>query len=401
MIKRESLGEGWRLLILLLLISFPAVGTVLFTPGLPNIAQFFNVQTGTAQLAVTVYLIGFALGQLPYGPLANRFGRKPSLRGGLILAACGSLLCVLAGSLHCFTLLIIARFIMALGAAAGLKIIFTMIGDVYKPPRSTKIFSYAILAFAITPGVGTAIGGALTQHFGWQSCFYFLALYSLLLLFLLSFMPETRQTGDFQELDLKHISQGYLQTLQNKTLMTCAIILGLRTSFIYVFAAKAPFVALHKIGMGPQKFGLLCLIPPLGMILGTFISVKLADYLKQLKVLGIGLLIALGGTSYMLSAFWLGKYTIPSLFLAMFTIDVGLSLIYANASSMGIESAKNIANGSAIMNFTNLGTSVIMVLLVGFIQPNEANFLPDLFIILLVLMFLFWLHLRKLRPQHS
>src|ERR1700722_17132527 len=126
-LARESLAEGWRLYILLLLISFPAVGTVLFTPGLPNIAQFFNVSTGAAQLGVTVYLIGFALGQLPYGPLANCFGRKPSLRAGLIIAAFGALLCVLAGEIKSFPLLISARFIQALGAAAGLKIIFTMI----------------------------------------------------------------------------------------------------------------------------------------------------------------------------------------------------------------------------------------------------------------------------------
>lgn len=168
------------------------MSTVLFTPALPAIARYFSVSSGTAQLAVTFFLVGFAIGQLPYGPLSNRFGRKPLLYSGLVLAAVASIVCVFAGYMHFFWLLIAARFFMALGASAGLKIVYTMVGDTEQEMgKSATIFTYIILAYAIAPGVATSIGGFLMQYFNWQSCFYFLAAYSLFLLLFSTRLPET------------------------------------------------------------------------------------------------------------------------------------------------------------------------------------------------------------------
>lgn len=99
---------------LLLLISFASVNAVLFTPALPGIAYFFGISADTAQQTITWFLIGYALGQLLYGPIANRFGRKPALYAGIGLQIVSSLLCVLAGVLHQYWLLVVARFLLAL-----------------------------------------------------------------------------------------------------------------------------------------------------------------------------------------------------------------------------------------------------------------------------------------------
>src|SRR3990167_470523 len=98
---------------LLLLISFASVNAVLFTPALPNIANFFSIANDTAQQTISLFLIGYALGQLVYGPLANRYGRKPALYLGISLQIISSLLCVLAGITHQFWLLILGRFLLA------------------------------------------------------------------------------------------------------------------------------------------------------------------------------------------------------------------------------------------------------------------------------------------------
>jgi MFS family permease len=142
------------LLTLLLLVSYPSVGAVLFTPALPAIAQFFAISSSIAQLTITLFLIGYAVGQLPYGPLSNKVGRKPALYIGLSISVFGALLCAVAGLLAQFWLLILARIITALGASVGLMMALTIISDYYQPEAARKKFSFIIMAFAIAPGVG-------------------------------------------------------------------------------------------------------------------------------------------------------------------------------------------------------------------------------------------------------
>ena len=140
---------------------------------------------------MTIYLIGYALGQLPFGPISNRFGRKNALYLGLSLAAIAACLSILSAYTHTYSLFIVARFLFALGATAGLQVIYTVIGDLYVPPKSIQIASYMTLVFAMSPSISTTIGGFLTEYLGWQSCFYFLLIYCLVLIFLCRFLPET------------------------------------------------------------------------------------------------------------------------------------------------------------------------------------------------------------------
>ena len=138
-------------LTLLLLISFASVNAVLFTPALPQIAAFFSITNEKVQLTITWFLIGYAFGQLLYGPLANRFGRKPALYAGILLQIISSLACVLAGKLHNYDALVAARFALALGSGVGLKMTFTLVNECYEPKSASKKIAYLMLAFAITP----------------------------------------------------------------------------------------------------------------------------------------------------------------------------------------------------------------------------------------------------------
>src|SRR5690349_18525902 len=103
-------------LTLLLMISFASVNAVLFTPALPAIADFYAISDSEAQLTITLFLIGYAVGQLIYGPIANRFGRKPALYAGIILQIISSLLCVFAGIIHVYSILVLGRLFLALGS---------------------------------------------------------------------------------------------------------------------------------------------------------------------------------------------------------------------------------------------------------------------------------------------
>lgn len=381
--------------ILLMLVSFGSVGAVLFTPALPTIKTFFGLTVGEAQFTITAYLIGYALGQLPYGPLANRFGRKKALYIGLSLGIIGSLLCALSGPLNSFALLIIARFIQALGACVGLKISFTMIADVYNQTEATKKISRILLSFAIMPGIAVAIGGFLTKLFNWESCFYFLSLFGAVMLFFATRLPETAKSFDAHAFKARSIIGGYGLNFKNRRLVISGLMMGFGSAVIYIFSSKAPFIGISLIGLAPEVFGTYNLIPLIGMLLGTLLAARLAGRFPILNILLFGIISSFLTTFIMLIPFAMGILNVWTLFFPMIFIYLAESIIYANVSSFGLASAKNKANGSAVLNFINLTTTVLGVLLAEFIYPESAILMPISFMIAFFIMIFLWLRLRR------
>ncbi len=382
--------------ILLILVSFASVGAVLFTPALPSIQAFFGISVGQAQLTVTSYLVGYALGQLPYGPIANRYGRKPALYIGICVAILGSLLCALSATVESFGLLVFARVLQALGASVGLKICFTMVADAYEQTAATKMISRVLLSFAVMPAVAVAIGGWLTEHFQWQSCFYFLVAFSFVALFLASRLPETASSLDPLAMRFSSIISGYHAKLSNKRLVISGLIMGCGSSVIYIFAMKSPFIGINLIGLSPEKFGLYNFIPLVGMISGSLLASRLAGRFVLINLLAGGILGALVATMTMLVPFALSAITPWTLFLPMVLIYIAESIVFAHISSFALAGAKNKSNASAVLNFINMSMTVVAVLLCELIYPESAFVLPLSFAFFFLLMLCFWFRLRRL-----
>lgn len=363
-------------ILLFLLISFGSVSAVLFTPALPQISTYFGVTNSSAQLTITLFLIGYAVGQLLYGPLANGYGRKIALYIGIFLEIVSSLVCVLSASLHWFWLLVVARLFMALGASVGLKMSFTLVSDCYSPQESTKVISHLMIAFAITPGLGVALGGFLTQHLGWQSCFYFLTLYGIFLLYLTYRMPETATAIDQSALKLSNILHKYSRKLKNKQLLLGGALMGCATAFVYVFASLAPFIAMQQMHLNPSQYGLWNLLPPIGIISGSQLSAYLAKRLPAIRAISLGISIMVLGVVLMFIAFALHWLSPIWLFLPLMIIYIGMSFVFANASTLAMQTVQDKSSASAMMNFINMGIATLSVLLLGFISTQSSLLLP-------------------------
>ncbi len=368
--------------ILFLLVSFGSVSAVLFTPALPTIQAFFKVSAGEAQLAVTSYLAGYALGQLPYGPLANGIGRKKTLYVGISLAILGSLFCALSSFVGSFWVLVLARFIQALGACVGLKMSFTIVLDVYDSLTATRMISKFLAAFAIMPGVAIAIGGSLVQWMNWESCFYFLALFGAVMLVFVSRLPETAPSIDIRSLDFLSILEGYRLKLKNKRLLLSGILVGCGTAVIYVFAARAPFIGINLIGMRPDTFGFFNFIPSLGMLIGSFLSTWLVKRYSPFPLLRAGIWICFVLALGMLGLFIFFGPSIWSLFFPIALMYAADALVFTTGSSLGLTSAKNKSNASAIFNFLNIGMALVGVLVSEWVYPEVAVVLPIAAIVL-------------------
>lgn len=293
-----------------------------------------------------------------------------------------------------FKLLIFARFLQALGACVGLKISFTMIADKYDQVGATKMIARMMIAFAIMPGIAVAIGGWLTRLLNWESCFYFLACFGAAVLWLSTRLPETATSLDRGALNLSAILSGYLSKLKNKQLVLSGLMMGCGSAVIYIFASKAPFIGINLIGLTPDAFGTYNLIPLLGMLFGALLSAKLAGRFSLLSLLLTGIVGSLIVTFTMLIPFLLGALNPVSLFFPMLLIYLAESLVFANISSFGLAHAKNKSYGSAILNFINLGTTVIAVLLSEFIDPESAILMPVSFMLFFCVMLWLWFRLK-------
>jgi len=347
---------------LLLMISFASVNAVLFTPALPNIADFFSQSTESAQRTITWFLIGYASGQLIYGPIANRYGRKPALYLGVGLQIASSLLCVFAGFIHQFTLLIIGRFLLALGSGVGLKMAFTLVNECYEPQIASQKISYLMLAFAVTPALSVAVSGELNANFGWMSCFYAGAIYGFILLLLTFQLPETQTNLNYDALKLKNLFHGYVFHLKKSELIVGSLLMGSATSFVYVFAALSPFVAMNLLGMKSAEYGMANILPAIGLIFGSLCSAKLAKKHGLQAIIGKGILITGSGVGLMIAAALARLSAIYSIFLPMIIVYFGLAFIIANASTAAMIHVNDKSHGSAVMNFINIGIATLAVL---------------------------------------
>jgi MFS family permease len=277
--------------------------------------------------------------------------------------------------------LVLGRFILALGSGVGLKMTYTLVNESYEPKVASQKISYLVMAFAIMPGISVALGGILNTYYGWTSCFYVSALYGLLLLVLLTKLPETQKILDLNAFKIKHLLHSYSTPFKNMQLIAGGLLMGGSACFVYVFAALAPFIAINLYGMNSAQYGMANILPPIGLILGALLSAKLTKQYSLNTMIQIGLYIAGVGVTSMIIAIAAHLSVVLTLFAPMVIIYFGLSLIIPNASVLAMNQVIDKAHGSSVMNFINMGFATLVTLSLGFF-PINMQLLPIIYIVL-------------------
>ncbi len=377
---------------LFLLMSFSSVIAVAYTPALPAIEQFFAVTASQAQYTMTAYLLGFAIGPLIYGPFSNRFGRRPTLKVGLFLTLLVTLLCILAGGLHWFWVLVVLRFFQALAAASGMTIALTMVGDYYQQ-HTAKVMPLVMSSFAIMPGLTTMLCGYLVHRYGWLSCFYFMMIYMAIILVMVYWLPETGAERDLDALNWRKIGLRYAAQLTHKKVVLMCVLMGLASALIYIYASAGPFLGIVKVGISPSQYGLWMLIPYLCMTVGSLTSAWLAHYFHPFKILacGVGGVIACGIA--MILAFVFNGVEVWSLFGITALLFLFELYVFANASSIISMSVPDKSNVSAVMSMINMAIPFTLVQIVAESHNLGILVMPVAFLIvgMVMLVVAYWL----------
>ena len=314
-----------RNLIVLILGTLIAIGPFsidMYLPGFANVAKEFDVDISKVGLTLTSYLIGIALGQLAYGPLMDRFGRRRPLIGGLLLFIASSLVCAFSWKLD---ILIIARFFMALGGCAGMVASKAIVRDLFEKKQVADVLSTLMLIMGVAPIIAPTVGGLVIGAFDWEAVFFILAGFAIVMLLLITYiLPESAKPNRATSLRPKKIIREYISILKNREFFIFAVTRGFTLGALLCYVSSAPFIFIEFFGLSEQQFGWVFGSNALGLILGSQIN-RLA--LKRFSLFNIAVsvsiglsLLTLGGLAVSLVFgihFWI---IYPFLFLMLFSI---------------------------------------------------------------------------------
>jgi DHA1 family bicyclomycin/chloramphenicol resistance-like MFS transporter len=207
------------------------------------------------ETTMAAYLVGIAVSQLFYGPISDRFGRKPPLYFGFALYAIGAAGCALAGSMPALTLL---RVVQALGGSSGFVIGRAIVRDRCEPHEAARAFSLLMMIVALGPVFAPVAGGFVVTHFGWRATFVFQTALGLALFAATHFLlRESRPESTVKPLNLANVLRTYVRLGKDRLLVGYSLVGGFGMGALFSYVTGAPTVLTHRYDLSPQQFGAL------------------------------------------------------------------------------------------------------------------------------------------------
>lgn len=339
---------------LLLLVAMTGVAPIslyMLVPALPTLAATFGGDISVAQMTVSLYMVGIACSQIIMGPLSDRFGRRPVLLAGLTLMVAASAACSFAETLP---QLIAARFLQALGGAAGMVVSRAIIRDLYSRDRISSMISLVIAVMMIAQMLSPLTGGLLETAFGWRAIFYVITAAALVIAVAIAVaLPETRRDrveaggfrGDVGSLLKSRAFIGYL---------ACQV---MASQIIFTFAGAGPYVVVTQMGRSSAEYGAWFATTGLAYLVGNLFCVRFAPRHSLEKLIWFGLALQIAGA--LLNLLWgvIGLNQAPAwLFGTQMIVMVANAFVMSN-SAAGAISVRPEAAGTAsgAMGFLQMG----------------------------------------------
>ncbi|MEN9985318.1 MAG: Bicyclomycin resistance protein [Pseudomonadota bacterium] len=282
----SSQEQSLRVLaILSALMSFASISTDLYLPALPAMGESLHADAGAVELTISGYLIGFSIGQLFWGPISDRYGRRLPIILGLLLFIVGSAGCALSTSVP---MMISWRLVQAVGACANVVLSRAMVRDLYVGHQAARMLSVLMTVMAVAPLIGPSVGGLILHVASWRAIFWLLVGVGSLTLWSLTVLPETLLPERRNTQSILSAFLGYAQLLRQPILLAYAGVGGCFYGgmFAYVAGTPAAYISHHQVS--PQHYGLLFALGIVGIMMANQINARLV------RRLGIDHLIRFG-----------------------------------------------------------------------------------------------------------
>jgi DHA1 family bicyclomycin/chloramphenicol resistance-like MFS transporter len=362
--RREAAQHGWRVLaVLTMLMGFASISTDLYLPAMPAMSESLGASAGMVEWTISGYLIGFSLGQLLWGPIGDRYGRRLPVAIGLVFFIIGSAGCALAGSAG---IMIFWRVVQAVGACASVVLARAMVRDLYAGDRAAQMLSTLLTVMAIAPLIGPMLGGQILAFAGWRMIFWLLVCVGGLTLIALATLPETlpKERRNHEPLHLAMLR--YRSMLRDRKFLGYAFAGGFYYAGIFAYLAGTPYAYISYYHVPPQYYGLLFGVGIVGIMATNFTNARMVMKHSSKKLLARGSAVAaVAGIALALTSHS-GFGGLIGLVIPLF-IFVGIAGFIAANSIAGALThfPKHAGAASALVGAVHYGCGVLGSALVG------------------------------------
>jgi MFS transporter, DHA1 family, multidrug resistance protein len=362
---------------LLIILILGALSTLspfsidMYLPAFPQIARDLGTTPAQISLSVSGYFVGLALGQLFYGPLLDRFGRKPPLYAGLSLFVAASLGCIAVRSPGLF---IAFRLLQALGGCVAQVGAIAMVRDFFPARESARILSLLILVLSVSPLFAPTIGGLVATTVGWAWIFVILAAFALFLIIVIGLLlPEGHQPDTEISLQPRAVVKGFAAIIRHPQFYTYAFGGAFAFAGLFVYVTGSPIIFIDSFHVGPRGYGLIFAALAMSFIGGSQLNIWLTRRHADRKIFrlavicqNIVMLIILGGTLG-------GWYGLSANIVLLMLYLPFCGMAYPNAAAIALEPfSKNIGSASALLGFLQMSIGALASTGVGFLQASSA-----------------------------
>ena len=312
----------------------------MYLPALPVIAQEFGVNAGSAQMTLSTYILGFAIGQLFYGPMADSIGRKPVILGGTLIFAAAAVACALANTID---QLIAMRFLHGLAAAAASVVINALMRDVYPKEEFSRMMSFVMLVTTIAPLVAPMAGGAVLVWFNWHAIFWILALLALLACVAISFfISETLPAERRQKFRFRTTLGNFATLFRHKRVLSYMLASGFSFAGMFSFLSAGPFVYIELNHVSPQHFGYYFALNIVFLFMMTIINSRFVRRVGALRMFRSGLYVQFAMAIWLVVSAMLGL-GFWSLVIGVAAFVGCVSLVASNAMAVILDEFPHMA----------------------------------------------------------
>lgn len=370
-IARSQSSYARLALILGVLAAFGPLSIDTYLPALPTIAEEFGTTTAAVQQTLSAFFIGLSLGQLFYGPVSDRWGRRGPLLFGCAMYTVVSLGCAFAPSVAGLMGL---RFLQALGSSAGVVIGRSVVRDRFDERESARMYSFLVLVMGVAPITAPLIGGQLLVAFGWRAIFFVLAAFGLLCLLMVWFgleesLPEARRTRE----GLGHALRGYGALLADRRYMGFALAGGLASAAMFAYISGSAFVFIELNGVSPDRFGFFFGANAFGLIAASQLNRWLLARYTSTQLLTAALSVTATAALLLFAATWVGVGGFPLLLALLFITIASTGMVGPNATALAMAPyGRRAGSASALLGATQFMAGAVAGALVGVLANGTA-----------------------------
>lgn len=392
----QSYATTW-IMLLALLTSLGPLSIDMYLPALPQMANDFGITTQRVANTLPAYFLGLALGQLIYGPLSDRIGRKTPLYFGLLLYICASILCTFANSEWS---LISARILQALGGCVGVVIARAAIRDRLDLQSSAQAFASMMIVMGIAPIIAPSLGALVLLYFSWPAVFVFLSAIGLICLICVHFFfQETLPVERRLNLNIKQVLNLYGAIFKQKSFRWPMLAGCFSGGILFCYISSSASILMDDYGLNQQQFAYAFGLNALGIMLLSSINKKLGRTFSVLQRLKIGAVLQLFGVMVLLSASLLSNVALWIVLIGMFLAISGIGFTGPNAMALAMaEQGERAGTASAVMGSMQFACGLLAGVMLNFLLWSA---LANMAIVMLIFVSIMLLSIWKLSQLYT